>query len=138
MLNAPTLSLSAKSSLRIRKDSFIFLMNLATSLPLLVSPFLSFPSSMIAQLDFSTWSDIEMIKNLLKSDQVQKFDQPEKPTKRSYLLATSFKMGGSIDFSGSQTPFFKNFTGKTIRDILVSHFKHLVSSCFQLDSVQIL
>jgi hypothetical protein len=49
------------------------------------------------------------VKNFPKTDQIEKFDQRQKPAKWAQLLAAGLVCRGSIDFSGLQAFSTKPF-----------------------------
>jgi len=66
----------------------------------------------------------------MKINQIEKFDQRQKPAKWTQLLTTGLIRRGSIDFSGLSAVFTKPFTIKVFPATLFLSFNHLGTSCY--------
>jgi hypothetical protein len=69
----------------------------------------------------------------MKIDQIDKFDQRQKPAKWAQLLGARFICRGSIDFSGISAFLTKPFTIAVFPVIVFSSFYHLGTSCYSVD-----
>ena len=68
----------------------------------------------------------------MKIDQIQKFDQRQKPAKWAQLLAASLICRGCIDFSGLSALLTKPFTTAVFPVTVFSSFYHLGTSCYSV------
>jgi hypothetical protein len=75
------------------------------------------------------WGLVCKVKNLSKIDQIQKFDQRQKPAKWALLLASGLKAGRSVDFSGLGVILTRCFTCAVFPVKLFLSFYHLGTSC---------
>jgi hypothetical protein len=73
---------------------------------------------------------IGKVKNFMKIDQIDKFDQCQKPAKWAQLLGARLIYRGSIDFSGLSAFFTKSFTTVVFPVIVFSSNYHLGTSCY--------
>jgi hypothetical protein len=64
----------------------------------------------VTQLGFAGRGLISIVKDFMEINQIEKFDQRQKPAKWTQLLATGLIGRGSIDFSGLSAIFTKPFT----------------------------
>jgi hypothetical protein len=84
----------------------------------------------VSQLGFAGRGLISKVKDFMKIDQIQKFDQRQKPAKWTQLFGTGLIRRGSIDFSGFSAIFRKPFTNAVFPGILFSSFNHLGTSFY--------
>jgi hypothetical protein len=70
------------------------------------------------------------VKNFPKTDQIEKFNQRQKPAKWAQPLAACLKLGGSVDFSGPCAICTKSFTTAAFPVNLFASFYHLGTSCY--------
>jgi hypothetical protein len=68
------------------------------------------------------------VKDFPKTDQIDKFDQRQKPAKWAQLLGAGLVSRGSVDFSGLRALFAKPFTAALFPVILMPSFYHLGTS----------
>ena len=66
----------------------------------------------------------------MKIDQIDKFDQRQKPAKWAQLLGAGLICRGSSDFSGLSALLTKPFTTAVFPVIVFSSFYHLGTSCY--------
>ena len=64
----------------------------------------------MAQLGLPRGRLVSKVKYFPKTDQIEKFDQRQKPAKWAQPLAAGLKLGGSVDFSGPCAICTKAFT----------------------------
>jgi len=68
----------------------------------------------------------------MKIDQIQKFDQRQKPAKWAQLFAACLICRAGIDFSGLSALLTKPFTVAVFPVIVFSSFYHLGTSCYSI------
>jgi len=82
----------------------------------------------VSQLGIAGWGPVSEVKDFAKTNQIDKFDQRQKPAKWAQLLAAGLINRGSVDFSGLRTFFTKPFTAALFPVSLISSFYHLGTS----------
>jgi hypothetical protein len=70
----------------------------------------------VTQLGLAGRGLISKVKDFMKINQIKKFDQRQKPTKWTQLLATGLIRRGSIDFTGLSAIFTKPFSNTVFAD----------------------
>jgi hypothetical protein len=70
------------------------------------------------------------MKNFPKTNQIEKFDQRQKPAKWAQLLAAGLKFGRSIDSSGPGAMGTRSFTTAAFAATLFALFCHLGTSFY--------
>jgi hypothetical protein len=83
----------------------------------------------VSQLGITGWGPVSEVKDFPKTDQIDKFDQRQKPAEWAQLRGTGFVSRGSVDFSGPRAFFTKPFTAALFPGSLISSFYHLGTSC---------
>jgi hypothetical protein len=79
----------------------------------------------VPQLGISARPPVSTVKNLFKTKQIHKLDQPQKPTKRAEPLCTSAIGCGSRDSAGPTGLFQETFTSAIFRGSIKSLVNHL-------------
>jgi hypothetical protein len=74
----------------------------------------------LRQLGITEWEPVSKVKKFTKTDQIDKFNQRQKPAKLAQLLSEGFVNRGSVDFSGLRALFTKPFTVALIPGSLIS------------------
>ena len=83
----------------------------------------------MTQFGITGWGPVSEVKDFPKTDQIDKFDQRQKPAEWAQLLGAGFVSRGSVDFSGPRALFTKPFTVAVFPVSLISFFYHLGTSC---------
>jgi hypothetical protein len=84
----------------------------------------------VSQLGLPAGRLVSKLKNFPKTDQVEKFDQRQKPAKWAQLLAAGLKFGRSVDSSGPGATGTRSFTTAAFPATLFALFYHLGTSCY--------
>ena len=84
----------------------------------------------MTQLGFAGRGLISIVKDFMKINQIEKFDQRQKPAKWTQLLATGLIGRASIDFSGLSAVFTKPFTNTVFAGNVFLSFNHLGTSYY--------
>ena len=83
----------------------------------------------MSQLGIAGWGPVSEVKDFPKTDQIDKFDQRQKPAEWAQLLGASFVSRGNVDFYGLRAIIAKPFTAALYPVSLIPSFSHLGTSC---------
>jgi hypothetical protein len=84
----------------------------------------------VAQLGLPRGRLVSKVKYFPKTDQIEKFNQGQKPTKWAQLLAAGLKAVGIVDFYGPCAICTRSFTTAPFSANLFPLFYHLGTSCY--------